>query len=94
MVVTCYHVGTMSTKIPSPQQLRQSQEAANAPLIESAVGAIVAGMNRSTNGRIIVDVSVPSHIRPLVTARFNAEGWLVKYHDDQRDGSSVEVTPK
>jgi hypothetical protein len=82
----------MTTKIPSHEDIRRMQAATHEPEVEAAVAKIVAGMQLSVSGqRMIVDVDVPSHIRNMVRQRFEAQRWSLKFFDDQRDGSSVEV---
>jgi hypothetical protein len=79
--------------IPTPTELRDLQNTANGPLVDAAVSNIVAAMKRATTGRIIVDINVDFSIRAMVAQRFVARGWGLKYWDDQRDGSSVELMP-
>jgi hypothetical protein len=82
----------VTTKIPTHSELRRQQELNHEPEVEVAVAKIVAGMQKSTvNERIIVDVVIPSNIRGIVRQRFEAQKWSLKFFDDQRDGSSVEV---
>ena len=81
-------------KIPKPQELAETEDAANSLQVEAIVGTIVAKMSPPVGGRRIVYTHVPHHLQPAVSAQFAAAGWDTKYRDDQRDGASVELLPR
>lgn len=52
----------------------------------------IDGVLSTHSGRSFVDGSIPSRVRERLMGAYRKAGWAVTYHDDQRDGASLEFT--
>lgn len=74
--------------IPSPSDLKRD----HAPIIQRHADLLAERLRESKycGGRYLVDNhGVPYEHQKAVAALFEAKGWVVSWHDDQRDGASV-----
>lgn len=78
-------------KIPSPQEVQQTRDVQNHLVVESVVANIVHAMN---NHDMSPAISVPFAVQDTVRRRFADAGWVISFHDDQRDGPRVTLTPR
>lgn len=67
--------------------------------LEHCEAAIDAGIRNSavysdTNLHVSVSEGVTYRMRDELTRRYEAAGWVVKWHDDQREGMSIQLQPK
>lgn len=80
--------------IPTPQELAREQ----APIVQRHIDLLAERLRATKvyyDGRYIIDKhGVPHEHQKAVAAAFEAKGWAVKWHDDQRDGTFVELTAR
>lgn len=77
----------MITKTEAMSKLATEDEAAYRA-IEARIDAALVKHDQQT----IVPCDVNRRVRAKVIADYGAAGWTVKFHDDQRDGASLEFT--
>lgn len=67
--------------------------AKEADAIEAQIDAALPMQYDTTMNIATIDVTVPTRLRGIIKDRYRKAGWDLKYEDDQRDGSWIELKP-
>lgn len=84
----------MTTKFPTPAEIRAEQEAAAAQEVEAALAAIRTALQRGTSTDVVVTWRWSDPTRRVVTATLNSSGWAVRFGTDGDDGPWCRVSPQ
>lgn len=81
-------------KFPTPDEIRKRHAALVAPRVNAVVAAIREAVEKSGAQRTHVYVHYEYADRDLISATVEPSGWVLTFNDDQRDGQSIEVSPR
>lgn len=81
-------------KFPTPDEIRKRHAALVAPRVNAVVAAIREAVEKNGAQRTLVDVRYEYADRDLIRAAVEPSGWTLTFNDDQRDGQSIEVSPR
>lgn len=79
----------MTTKFPTPAELRAQQESDAEAQVTAAMETIERALR---NDNHTISHSWPEPVRRVVAQRLAAAGWSAKFGSDQREGAWVTVT--
>jgi len=84
----------MTTKIPSPKELKNLQKVNRQPLIDLAIDRISKELatKRPYRGKYTIDLNSEEYqIKDYLVDEFQKAGWNAKIESDQRDGIWIEL---
>jgi hypothetical protein len=82
--------------IPTPQELIEQHRADLTPRVGAAVQRIVAELRskRYAGGSVSIDLQKGEYeLAEHLKQAFGARGWQAEIHDDQREGSFIQLRP-